>query len=138
MGEVQVKTIIAGSRTITNFDLLISVCAKFEITLEHEITEVVCGLAKGVDTLGEKFAKNNKLAIKYFKPDWKTFGKSAGPKRNKQMVDYAEAAIILWDGFSRGTKSTIDLCIKRGIATLIYNQSKQLFEWYPPKLQDNL
>ena len=34
--------------------------------------------------------------------DWRTHGKSAGQIRNAAMGAYANAAVILWDGESKG------------------------------------
>ena len=42
----------------------------------------------------------------------KKFGKAAGIIRNKQIVEDADFCIIFWDGKSKGTKNTIDLCNK--------------------------
>lgn len=36
-------------------------------------------------------------------PDW-SLGKGAGHKRNTQMAEYADGAIIFWDGKSKGSK----------------------------------
>lgn len=36
------------------------------------------------------------------------------------MVDYANAAIIVWGGKSKGTKHTIDLAEKKGLLKFIY------------------
>src|SRR3954470_15364903 len=60
------KTIICGDRTITDYDLL----KKAIEASGFKITEVVSGGAKGADSLGEKWAKENKVKIKVFKPDW--------------------------------------------------------------------
>jgi YspA, cpYpsA-related SLOG family len=109
------KTIIAGSRTINNLPEL-------ELAIKEsgiQITEVICGGANGVDKLGEKWAKDNNVPIKYFLPNWEQFGKAAGPIRNSQMIDYAEAAIILWDGISRGTLDTITKANSRTLKSYI-------------------
>lgn len=78
------------------------------------ITELVCGNAKGGDTIGRKYAEWKGIPITYFNPDWEKYGRSAGFKRNKEKADYAEAGIGLWDGLSKGTKNSIDLFIKSG------------------------
>jgi len=102
------KTIIAGSRNIT-------AAKSVEDAIKEsgfEITEVVCGSARGVDTLGELWAKANKIPVRYFPAEWKKFGLSAGHKRNAQMAEYAEALILVWDGRSKGSKSMRDLAEK--------------------------
>lgn len=110
------KTIIAGSRTINNLRLL-------EKTIDEsgfEITEVVCGGARGVDDLGRKWAGNgNRIPVKLFPANWDLFGKSAGYKRNVEMAYYAEALIALWDGESRGTKHMIDIAKSKGLKVFV-------------------
>ena len=43
-----------------------------------------------------------------FNADWNKHGRAAGPMRNKQMADYADVLIAVWDGQSKGTKNMID------------------------------
>jgi hypothetical protein len=106
------KTIIAGSRTI-DFETTIEYLC--ELRFISDITEVVSGTAKGVDTYGEWFANRYEIPIKRFPANWDEYGKSAGMIRNKEMAEYAEQAIILWDGESKGTKNMIDLAKKKKI-----------------------
>lgn len=94
------KLIIAGSRDIAvDLDYITDL-----IELNHlSPTEVVCGGAKGIDKCGERWAALNNVAIKHFPADWKTHGFAAGPIRNGQMADYADALLLIWNGFSRGS-----------------------------------
>ena len=54
-----------------------------------------------------------------FPADWKTYGKTAGPIRNKQMAEFASQQtgmlIAFWDGKSRGTGSMIRLAKEYGL-----------------------
>ena len=112
------RIVIAGSRGFEDYALL-------EQTLEHildkhiEPVELVSGHAKGADLLAERFAKENDLPIHIIKPDWKTYGRAAGPIRNRQMLDYAmeelSLVVAFWDGKSKGTKNTIDTAKSLGI-----------------------
>ena len=93
--------------------------------------EIVCGKARGANTLGEKFAKNYGIKVKYFPADWNSLGKSAGYKRNKQMAEYAKekngVLIAFWDKKSKGTKHMIDLANSNGLKVFVYNyQDKTL------------
>jgi hypothetical protein len=102
--RLSMKILIAGSRSIADYDLLVKVINK----LNWKITEIVSGGAYGVDKLGIRYAKENNIKCTMFLPDWDTHGKKAGILRNKDMVEYADALIALWDGESKGTKFTID------------------------------
>ena len=112
---MKVRVIIAGSRGITDYDILLDAIKQSSF----EITEVVSGIADGIDMLGETYAREKGLPVKRFPPDWKRLGKNAGPIRNKQMAEYAEAAIIIWDGRSPGTKNMIKTAKQHNITTFI-------------------
>lgn len=108
------KTIIAGSRSITNYKVVEEAIKESGFT----ITEVVSGCARGVDRLGESYGLNNDIPIKKFEPDW-SLGKIAGILRNKRMGDYAIALIAIWDGESTGTKHMIDYAKKKGLVVFV-------------------
>lgn len=77
-----------------------------------DVSEVVCGMAIGVDKLGEMWAINRSIPVKEMPADWNRFGKGAGPIRNRDMAIYADAAVIIWDGISEGTRNMIDCMIR--------------------------
>lgn len=110
------KVIIAGGRDVTEPQLLLEAITDSGFT----ISEVVCGKARGADTLGEQWALQNDIPVKYFPADWNKYGKSAGYIRNAQMADYAEALIALWDGSSKGTANMIELAKKKGLRLYIH------------------
>ena len=129
------RVIIAGGRDFNDFKLLESNINKIfkQLSDEKSISacidesniEIICGKARGADTLGEQFAKEYKLSIKYFTADWNTYGKSAGYRRNAEMANYAKedngVLIAFWDGKSKGTKHMIDLAKSNNIRVFIIN-----------------
>lgn len=106
------KVIVAGGRDFNNFDLLSSELKQFIGEQNKNSCEIVCGKARGADTLGEEFAKQHQFPIVYFSADWETYGKSAGYIRNMQMAEYADSLVAFWDGKSKGTKHMIDLAYR--------------------------
>lgn len=76
----------------------------------YSITTVISGHALGVDLLGELWALVNDVPIidKRVTPNqWNTLGKAAGHIRNREMAELADAAVIIWNGKSKGTKNMI-------------------------------
>jgi hypothetical protein len=112
------KVIIAGSRNITDYNEMMNALDG----INWKINEVVSGAAKGVDQLGEQFAKEYSIPLKQFPADWEKFGRSAGYKRNIDMSKYADALLAIWDGVSVGTKHMIEVMMK---------QRKPIFIYYP-------
>lgn len=111
------KVIIAGSRTITDIN---HIWSAMSCLFTDNFTEIVSGMAIGVDTLGEQWAEENGIAIKHFPADWKNNGKAAGAIRNIQMANYADILVAIWDGKSRGTKHMIDEMLKRKKIVFVY------------------
>ena len=116
------KLIIAGSRGITNYYFVARLLNKEVLPLN--ISEVVCGMADGVDTCGWLWAKHKGIPIKEMPAKWQDldvpgaivkqnkkgvfYNVLAGKMRNLEMLKYADKAYIFWDGKSPGTKHTIE------------------------------
>jgi len=112
------KVIIAGGRDFDNKVIFYGAIKSFQDN-NGNITEVVCGMAEGADTLGRLWAEFMEIPVKPFPADWVQFGKSAGPRRNKQMAEYADALIAFWDTKSKGTHSMIMQATNRKLKVLI-------------------
>jgi hypothetical protein len=112
------KVIIAGSRqivpTVQEIDEQLGLAG-------YAVTEEVCGGAFGVDVAGKAWAEMRHIPITTFLADWSR-GKGAGPTRNIQMADYADALLAIWDGQSRGTSHMI---------TTMQRVGKPVWVWIP-------
>lgn len=65
-------------------------------------------MAKGADTLGELWALKEGKRVARFPANWNKYGRAAGPVRNKQMAEYADALIVfIWNN-SRGSANMLD------------------------------
>ena len=118
--KVKYKWIVAGSRTFQNYPFL---CKELD-KIKEQIDEIVCGEARGADTLGRTYAYDNDILIKSYPADWERYGKSAGFVRNEEMAAYADKAIIFWDDKSVGSKDMIDKMEKLGkeVRVIYYDQ----------------
>jgi hypothetical protein len=128
------RTIIAGGRDFADYELLKDKC-DYYLGSQAEV-EIVSGRCHkgvltfvaddgikvyGADGLGERYAKERGLSVKYFPADWR-LGKIAGPLRNARMAFYADALIAFHDGVSRGTNDMISKATEKGlkVKTVIY------------------
>ena len=114
------KVIIAGSRNISDTTnnrqhLINAINESFFV-----VTEVVCGMAWGVDNLGRIWAESNGIKVTQFPADWKKYGKGAGIVRNLEMAEYADGLIAVWDGTSRGTANMIQTAKNKGLKIYVY------------------
>jgi hypothetical protein len=131
------RILITGSRDYTDYDTISrgmvvaieTLIAKFPddmtITFVH-------GAAPGADTLADRFAKSARkflmskgyqVDIEPHPADWPSFGKGAGPKRNKEMVDLGADICIAFFSHpdSKGTRGCVSLAKAAGIEVLEYH-----------------
>ena len=123
----QFRVIIAGTRTFQDYDLLCRKCDFF--FANKRPTAIVCGEARGADSLGKKYAEEHNLQVNSFPADWNKYGKRAGYIRNREMAEHADALIAFWDGSSRGTQHMINLAKEYGLpyrVVLIASNAKSL------------
>lgn len=102
---------IVGSRYYNNYNEFIPFVDQVVGTYGYPI-RVVSGGAKGVDTLAKFWAGNNNIPITEYLPDWKKYGKAAGPIRNKQIVANIDVLLAIVAPNSVGTLNTIKLAEK--------------------------
>ena len=142
----KLRILVCGGRHFDNYTLLnnalaIVLCAKQTIP---ECVEIVSGHCEGADSLAEKWAENKGASLKIFPADWVRYKKSAGPIRNKQMVDYISCfsdklVVAFVSPNSKGTRNTISLAKKNNIPVLqieyLNGENKVTYE--PPRLNES-
>lgn len=106
------KIAIIGSRNLGVIGL--------EKFLPKNVTEIVSGGARGVDTCAREYAQTHGIRLTEFLPDYNRYGRTAPLKRNLEIIAYAEMVLAFWDGKSRGTKYVIDNCKKQGVPIKVY------------------
>lgn len=117
------KTIIAGSRKITDYKVLLQGIEACPFSISH----VISGNAHGVDQLGLRYAHEQKLSSETHDPDWKRWGREGALRRNVHMAEEtgAQALLAIWDGKSRGTKHMIETATDRGLKVFVYNTTER-------------
>ena len=100
------KLMVVGSRSITDFDL--------SPYISEKVDTIISGGASGVDRLAEVYADGHRLSKYIFRPRYGLYGRCAPLKRNEEMVDMADAVLVIWDGHSKGTDYTIKYARKKG------------------------
>ena len=82
--------------------------------LDRTFSSILHGGARGVDRMAGRWAHSKDYPVDVYFAQWETHGKSAGYIRNQKMVSDCGAAIVIWDGVSKGTRHTINLLIESG------------------------
>ncbi|MEQ8278566.1 MAG: SLOG family protein [Deltaproteobacteria bacterium] len=102
------RVIVAGSRNATEAQVneALDRCPWIGFA-----SAIVSGTARGADEFGERWAAKREIEVHRFPADWRTYGKRAGPIRNRQMAQNADGLVAVWDGRSRGTKTMIEFAL---------------------------
>lgn len=124
----KVKLAIIGSRGFTDYEKLCHVISKYFYSYsieyggpkeEYLISEIISGGCVGADLLGEKFAKENNIPTRIFYPEWDKYGKSAGFRRNEDIVSNCTVLLAFWDSVSRGTQNSLQIAKRLKKETII-------------------
>lgn len=105
------KVAIIGKRNISDPEAVYSIINE---TIPRNCSEVVSGGADGVDLLAERYAKEHRLYLKVFLPEYEKYGNVAPLLRNYDIVDYADMIYAFWDMDSKGTRDVIRRCLDTG------------------------
>lgn len=88
--------------------------------LPEDVTEIVSGGARGIDTCAREYAIAHGIKLTEFLPEYEKYGRSAPLKRNITIIENADLVLAFWDGTSRGTKFVIDNCKSRSIPVKVF------------------
>lgn len=100
------KLLVVGSRSLTDFDL--------SSYIQSDVDTIISGGAHGIDCLAEQYADQHRISKYILRPQYHIYGRAAPLKRNEQMVDIADAALVIWDGHSKGVYHTLQYIKKVG------------------------
>lgn len=110
------RVIVAGPRDFKNESFIHMKLD--ELSKKIEISEVMHGLATGVDTFAGRWANKNNIPVLEFPAEWDKYGKRAGYIRNKQMSEVGDYLIAFYGG-SKGTGMMIEIMKKLNKPTII-------------------
>lgn len=114
---MDINLAIVGSRIFEDYKMLKQTVD--EIRMRFNVVKIVSGGARGADSLGERYAKENNIETLIFYPDWTKHGKKAGFLRNVTIVDNSDMILAFWDRVSNGTKHTITIANAKNKRVLI-------------------
>lgn len=80
---------------------------------------VIHGAARGADSIAGKVADELGLETEVYPAEWDKYGKSAGYRRNAQMLKEGEPTVVVAFPGGKGTQMMIDLAKKDGVPVLL-------------------
>lgn len=115
------RVLVCGGRDFTNTEFLYKVLDKFH--KEHPIDVIIEGDARGADRMAGYWARRNRVDLLVFPAKWDEYGKSAGYKRNIEMLNQEPDVVIGFDA-GKGTTHTLTEARKRKILVIEYLEGR--------------
>jgi hypothetical protein len=78
---------------------------------------IIVGDAKGADELVRQWCELRNVPVEVYYADWDTYGKAAGPMRNRAMLESGIKYLVAFPG-NAGTKDMTTICKKSNIVVL--------------------
>ena len=110
------RLLVCGGRDYSNATRLYQ--ALDAIVEGKEVECVVEGDAKGADRLAGRWAIDRGLTLIKFPADWDTYGKSAGPIRNRQMLKEGKPDLVVAFPGGSGTDHMVRTSMKAGVPVI--------------------
>lgn len=107
------RVLVCGSREMADWRAVSD--ALWSIHHDTRITEIIHGTAHGADELAKRWANMNGIPERGFRPEWKAFGKAAGPIRNKRMIVEGKPDLVIAFPGKNGTKNMVDQAEAAGL-----------------------
>lgn len=116
-----------GSRTWTNFGLVVTALD------ELGVTSLAHGDALGLDQLADRWAKLRRVPHQAFPARWDEYGKSAGPRRNRDMFHQwnPDRVVAFKDHFGAtlgGTEDMVSYAQSKGVPITYVNTQSLVTE----------
>lgn len=119
------RILVTGSREWTQWGVVEAALRDVHLRLSRgcrpaDVT-VVHGGARGADTIAGLLADRMGFQVEVHPADWDRYGRSAGHRRNAEMVKLgADACIAFPIGSSPGTRGCMRLAATAGIPVKVY------------------
>lgn len=104
------RVLVCGGRSYSNRDLIFSTLSTLA-----PISILIHGAATGADTLPSEWAIANKIRQESYPAEWRRFGKSAGPRRNRRMLEVGKPDLVLAFPGGAGTANMVGLAKAAGV-----------------------
>lgn len=109
------RVLVCGGRNYNNYNEVARVLNNLYIALDKDNLTIIDGGARGADTLANTWAISNGVKTERFFADWSKHGKSAGPRRNKQMLEEGKPSMIIAFPGGKGTANMVSIARKADV-----------------------
>jgi hypothetical protein len=101
----EVRLLVCGGRDFDDQELAFAELDK--IHRARGVAVVIHGGARGADSIASAWAKSRGVPVLVFKPDWRRFGRGAGPQRNAEMITNGRPSLAIAFSGGSGTRDMV-------------------------------
>lgn len=112
------KVLVCGGRNFQDYDLLMNTLD----ALDPQPTLIIEGGAMGADRHARMWACNRGIEFNTYRADWEHYGRSAGHRRNADMLKYGQPELVVAFPGGRGTANMIEQAQKKGVNVMEITQ----------------
>ncbi len=115
------RVIIAGSRQGVELRH-IEAAMEYALTRWQAPAVVISGACpRGADAAGEAWASARGIPVERYPADWAKHGRAAGPRRNRDMAQVADALLAVRCGDTPGTRNMIAEARRKSLWVIVMN-----------------
>jgi hypothetical protein len=90
----------------------------YKVLDQYQFTVLLCGMARGADSLAYHYAGSHGVPVEKFPADWKRYGKRAGMLRNMQMLTEGKPDLVIAFPGGTGTAMMCTIAVKAGVQVI--------------------
>ena len=116
--QIEARVLVCGSRDFADRSLVDAKLDEVRQRLGDIPMRVISGAARGADRMAADWAARNNVPCDEYPADWDRYGRSAGYRRNEQMLAEGRPHLVVGfpQGESRGTRMMMDIAAKARVA----------------------
>ena len=107
-GDREVSVLVCGGRNFNGWTAM-------QRALDRISPDIIIhGAAGGADSMAGRYAQENNIPCRDFPAEWRRYGKSAGYRRNQQMLDEGKPDLVVAFPGGRGTQNMVEISRQQG------------------------
>lgn len=112
--------IISGNRSYADYHHVIDTLDEILPVIHNgQQIKILTGHNSGVDAIVRKFTNIRNIKSSVYTPLWDSYGRNAGPIRNRAMVKKADSAVLFGSLDDPDIKYLFDECVKQDVPVQI-------------------
>src|SRR4051812_7751877 len=112
------RLLVCGGRDF--MDVEYAIPRIHRVHTETPVSTLICGMAKGADSIAHAWAKELKIPVEEYHADWSKHGKAAGPIRNEEMLAKGRPDKVIGLPGGSGTSHMCQISREIGVPVVQY------------------